>query len=730
MRALAATGAFAVAAAAFTGSADAHGFSARVAVGLSAARAPLSQLAPVSSARSFGTTFVHVRQRVGGIPVLGSSATLTLGADGSRLLLDHTRAVVGRPLPARLDRAAALRRARAFTGIRGLRAPARASLAIAPRLGRLVWRAVLPSARPLGDFEVLVDARSGAVLRTRDLMERAAGQALVFDPNPVVEQGSRTGLVDGNDDSPALDALYRKVSLQDLDPAGCLSGLWAAISIGRGSTCPSTNQDFSNVTRGNACKCFEAAMAYFHIDRMQRYLQSLGFGNVVHRAIPVNLHATTADNSFYSPSTGSLNFGDGGVNDAQDADVISHEYGHAIQDSQAQGFGVTTEGGTLGEGFGDYWQAAMSANQGVSDVFNTCFAEWDTSAVTEDELPCLRRVDLEWTLQHAYNECDGREIHCVGQAWSNLLWTIRKQLGGEATDRLVLQSQYSYTDVSGFRDASLSLLFADRQLNGGANEGFLRDLLLARGFLTTAELDDEPSGAAALAMPGQVSGAAGVSDDERDVYAVPLAAGDGVVFQAHASGDVLYELALYAPGTGMLGHATPVAHTASASANPKLAYAPSSAAAYYLVITADAGDGSYTLAALPDGDRDGVADPADNCVSVANTSQTDWNKNGKGDACDRASRTSIAKVVVRDHSLTVTGVLLPVDASAGDWIVQVRKSGTLVATTKGGRSKGAGRAVAVVKVPAGVHGQVSVQALLRDHRYNAAASKPVTATLE
>ena len=79
-------------------------------------------------------------------------------------------------------------------------------------------------------------------------------------------------------------------------------------------------------------------MAYFHIDRMQRYLQGLGFANVVHRSIPVNLHATAEDNSFYSPTTRALNFGDGGVDDAQDADVISHEYGHAIQDSQVSGF--------------------------------------------------------------------------------------------------------------------------------------------------------------------------------------------------------------------------------------------------------------------------------------------------------------------------------------------------------------------------------------------------------
>ena len=444
-------------------------------------------------------------------------------------------------------------------------------------------------------------------MRLRNLVEEATTPALVFDPNPVVEQGSRTGLADNNDaDYPALDPLYRAVTLLDLGAAGCLQGQWVN-AIVPAARCPA-GRNFGSVKRSNACDCFDAAMAYFHIDRMQRYLQGLGFANVVHRSIPVNLHATAEDNSFYSPTTRALNFGDGGVDDAQDADVISHEYGHAIQDSQVPGFGVTTEGGTLGEGFGDYWQAAMSANQGNADVFNTCFAEWDTSAVSDDPLPCLRNVDHPWTVDQAVSECGGREIHCVGQAWANLLWTIRKQLGGATSDRLVVQSQFSYAIESGFRDASLALLFADQQLNGGANRAFLLNLLVARGFLTLDELDDQPSGALPLVFPGDASGAAGVNTDERDVFAVQLPAGAGVVFQVHSAGNAVFTLALYGPGTTTIEGGTAVARTAAGSASPRVAFAPTTAGTYYLVVAADAGDGTYTVSALVDVDRDGAAE--------------------------------------------------------------------------------------------------------------------------
>jgi pre-peptidase/thrombospondin type 3 repeat protein/fungalysin/thermolysin propeptide len=701
-----------------------HGFSARVASGLAEARAPLTELNQVAERQSHGTTFVHVRQRVGGVPVLGSDATLSLGADGARLLVDHTWGRLAAPAAARLSKAASVRVARAAIHLRALRTPVRAARVVLPELRRLAWRVLLPAARPLGDFEVLVDARSGKVLRVRNLLKEATTPALVFDPNPVVEQGSRDGIADNNNSDTGVPAsLYRSVTLEDLDPGQCLRGAWVRIDVSVACA------NLGGAKRSSSIQ-FDSAMAYFHIDRMQRYLQSLGFTNVVHRSIPVNPQIDNQDNSYYSPTTGALNFGTGGVDDAQDGDVISHEYGHAIQDSEVPGFGVNTEGGTLGEGFGDYWQAAMSANQGNADIFNTCFAEFDTTFVSDDPLPCLRRVDQEWTVAQAVQNCGGHEIHCVGQAWSNLLWTIRKQLGGPAADRLIVQSQFSYAVQSGFRDAGLALLFADQQLNAGANRGFLLNLLETRGFLSQEQLDDQPPGANPLAFPGTASGAAGTSTDARDVFAVQLNAGTGVVFQLHSGGNAFFTLALYPPGTTNIERATAVARTSGGSASPHISFTPTAAGTYFLVVAADTGDGTYTVSALADSDRDGAPNTTDNCPAVANPTQADWNKNGKGDACDRASRTRIARVTVHGHTITVTGELLPRDADAGAWVVEVRSDAKVVARSHGSGAKGTGRAVAVVKVPARVHGRVQVRSVLWDRRYNRAVSKTVVARLK
>jgi hypothetical protein len=244
------------------------------------------------------------------------------------------------------------------------------------------------------------------------------------------------------------------------------------------------------------------------------------------------------------------------------------------------------------------------------------------------------------------------------------------------------------------------------------------------------QFDDQPSGAQPLEFPGAASGSVGVTTDERDVLAVHLDAGAGAVFQVRGSGGAFFGLALYTPGTPAIEGATAVAHTTNGSANPRLAVTAPFSGTYYLVVGAESGDGSYTVSALRDGDRDGAPNTTDNCPGVANPTQADWNKNGRGDACDRASRTTLARVVVRGRTLTVTGDVLPRDASPGAWRVEVRYRGKIVARGRGSGRKGAGRAVAVVNIPARVHGRVLVRAVLADRRFNRAVSKTVTATLK
>ena len=86
-------------------------------------------------------------------------------------------------------------------------------------------------------------------------------------------------------------------------------------------------------------------MGYYWVTQAQRYIQSLGFGSTLpavnKRQQLLRINQFGGDNSFYREGTGKLTItlGKGGVDDAEDAEVIVHEYGHSVQDNQVPGFG-------------------------------------------------------------------------------------------------------------------------------------------------------------------------------------------------------------------------------------------------------------------------------------------------------------------------------------------------------------------------------------------------------
>ena len=633
-----------------------------------AARAPEAQLERTQTVTSFGTRFVRFRQEAGGVPVLGAEAVVTDAPGARDLLVDGTRRRVRAPADADVSRAAAVRTARQAAKVRQMRAPARASLAILPRHGgqRLVWRVGLSSDRPLGAFEVLVDAHGGDVVRVRNLIKRAytaTGTARLYDPNPVEMQGDTDGFAypDLDADTDRLTELRVPRSLPRLSDSNfCLDGRWVLAVDDSGATpqdvCDSTPPErnwaqagTNDVTRSD--NFFEPLMAYYHVDRTQAYIQSLGFslsrGNeVLDQQVRVNANGTTQDNSFYDPNTTEITLGSGGTDDGEDADIIVHEYGHAIQDDQVPGFGLTHEGGSMGEGFGDYMMAVASRNASPSNL-DPCLAEWDAFGLGfSGSQPCLRNANNSTTLQQALANCPldpppspfpgEPEIHCVGEVWAGALWQLRNALGGAVMDRLVLQSHFSLTPTSGFDAASRALLAADRARYGGSHRGLLINVLSNRGLLDRERLDDSPVDAPGLGIPGMARGRLNADSDPHDVYRLSLRAGQSVVVTGSGIGEV--DLRLFPPGTTNVDSGDAVAGSTIAGPDEEIAFTAPRAGSYYLDVFTPLGSATYTVRTLPDADGDGVANAADNCPVRRNPLQVNRDGDAFGDACDRFPR--------------------------------------------------------------------------------------------
>lgn len=210
-------------------------------------------------------------------------------------------------------------------------------------------------------------ARYDEKLRAEELQfekgSRAQGTGVVFDPDPRTTLNNNS-LQDYSSAS-SFTAAYFTRDLLDINYSGGLyrvTGPWVNIqNWDPPSTAPSTTSDGNwTATRGD--NSFNDAMTYFHLDQSQRYMQSLGFtgstgiqeGSIMTDTDGVN----GQDNSYYQPAANRLSFGHGCVDDDEDADVILHEYGHAIQHDIAYWNGGDT--GAMGEGFGDYWAGSYS----------------------------------------------------------------------------------------------------------------------------------------------------------------------------------------------------------------------------------------------------------------------------------------------------------------------------------------------------------------------------------
>jgi uncharacterized protein (TIGR03382 family) len=347
---------------------------------------------------------------------------------------------------------------------------------------RIAWRVKFATETPPHDWTVYVDAATGAELGRRDGVRYMNGTAYVFDMNPVASTGDMT-MVDGNNvTTPALDAARFLVTLPRLDGSGNLSGAFANAHPRQAARAFSVNNEFF-FTRDQLG--FEQANVYFHIDRAQQHIQDLGFMNANNRVQEAVVDAQTQDNSFYSSNNLRVNFGTGGVDDAEDGEIVLHEYGHSIQDNQVPNFGGTDEG-AMGEGFGDYLAAAFSvalaADAGHPQLSDpACVGDWDGTSYSNDTPKCLRRVD---GTKH-YPENEAGEVHDDGEMWSAALWDLRNRIGGDAMDKLVLEHHFLLAGNGTFFNASQALIAADQNLNGGMNGTLIRRRMIQRGLSRT-----------------------------------------------------------------------------------------------------------------------------------------------------------------------------------------------------------------------------------------------------
>ncbi len=315
----------------------------------------------------------------------------------------------------------------------------------------------------------------------------ATGSGTVFKVNPVQSSGNQ-GLTDDKDSDAAVPASeYAKVALRNLDGSGYLRGRWVTVRSNTGAAAYSTTNTFDYLRHDDR---FEQVMGYFWVNQAQEYLQSLGFGSTLR---PVNAHSQDLridqyglDNSYQTDKQDYIRLGKGGVDDAEDAEVIVHEYGHAVHSSQVAGFGTNLDSGSIGEAWGDYFAVTVGLDAAKQYRWPVaadpaCPMDWDATSYTAAP-HCIRRFDTGLTVATR-----GGEVHYDGQIWSQALWEIRNGYVAQgrttrAWDTTLVDSQFAYAADTSFSAAAKATYLTALRRDGGAAAALVRSRFAARGI--------------------------------------------------------------------------------------------------------------------------------------------------------------------------------------------------------------------------------------------------------
>ena len=430
------------------------------------------------------------QQTFKGLPVINGYYAKHVTTSGGVQIADGRDAVPANlDVTAKVPSATATKSANAAVSARAARAriagpekdvtPAPAAAAGAAQLAviggpdaRLVWNVTSRSAQ--GVTRSLVDAKSGTVVESKVISDHADGRGIVFDPNPVVSEREEklTDQDDANTDE--LFPAHKNVVLRNLAGNGKLEGTYVDIVKAKGGLAESADNRFLYFRDDDR---FEQVMAYYQVNQTQEYIHSLGFTEVNNESQDFEINTYKGDNSFYDPSKDVITMGEGGVDDGEDAEVIWHEYGHAIQDDIVPGYGESLQAGAIGEGFGDYWAVTMSVP--VSRNFDLpCVMDWDATSYTTTEPHCLRRTDTGKTTDDIVGQ-----VHADGEIWSNALWDIHKALGRNKANQVILEGTFFYAPDTSFADAARVTVQAARLLYGKVTAAKVTEAFQARKIL-------------------------------------------------------------------------------------------------------------------------------------------------------------------------------------------------------------------------------------------------------
>jgi hypothetical protein len=304
--------------------------------------------------------------------------------------------------------------------------------------------------------------------------------AQIFAPDPLSTANVNYGgsYVDNNDGSVSvLDAERQSITFKADYSNGTFNLENADLKISDYSS-PSiapytqTTPTF-NLTRDQ--DGFEDVNAFAHLSIFKDFIDSLGFSSIPGNQIEIDVHAlSNSDQSYYSPGELKIYMGEGGVDDAEDVDVVIHEYIHTLVFGASANTNRVNERAGMEEAICDYFAVSYStkytSNQ-IDRVFN-----WDGHNTFWPGRSAVSTKDYQ-TISFTNN------IYTHTDLMTGCLSEILQNTSRAVSDQIVLEALFSLQSSSTYRDFALMIVAADANLNGGQNFSIIKDAFVRRNVL-------------------------------------------------------------------------------------------------------------------------------------------------------------------------------------------------------------------------------------------------------
>ncbi len=351
-----------------------------------------------------------------------------------------------------------------------------------------VWRVILT--RGIREAQrVLIDADTGDVLETFDLIQRQSAQGLVFPSSPIsspLTQAVLPGINSARLNGPNVRVFSFLPILVGFVPfEGLISAetQLAQADANGNFLYPPNDPRFSEV------------QAYYGIARAANFLRSLGY-NGLNRQFDVIVQFIDPENpydvnAFFSPV---LFENRGGIfmltnllaaDTTLDSSILFHEYGHAMVHSIVNSLNSSNQFRAVNEAFADYFAASFFNNPAVGEFFPVLSPS--PNFLTRE--PFLRTVDN----QTRYPESVQGSAHQDSLMFSGALWDIRRTQGQQRGDLIAINGLARMSAQMGFYSAAQSLVAAANALYGNSVRDQVAQIVANRGLTGATSLYAEDS---------------------------------------------------------------------------------------------------------------------------------------------------------------------------------------------------------------------------------------------